>query len=69
MYVCVQPLQQAHAEGIYGVINKAFVDLGVNNWQSKVVAVGCDGAAVNDSDIRRRSVYNPNALCGSSLGT
>ena len=44
-------------------------DLGVNNWQSKVVGVGCDGAAVNDSDIRRLSVYNPNALCGSSLGT
>ena len=44
-------------------------DLGVNNWQSKVVGVGCDGAAVNDSDIRRPSLYNPNALCGSSLGT
>ena len=69
MYVCVQSLQHVPAKGIYGAINEAFIDLGVNNWQSKVVAVGCDGAAVNDSDIRRRSVYNPNALCGSSLGT
>ena len=47
MYVCVRPLQDAHAKGIYGVINEAFIDLGVNNWQSKVVGVGCDGAAVN----------------------
>ena len=53
MYVCVQSLQHVLAEGIYGVINEAFIDLSVNNWQSKVVAVGCDGAAVNDSDIRR----------------
>ena len=55
MYVCVQPLQHVLAKRIHGAINEAFIDLGVNNyWQSKVVGVGCDGAAVNIG--RRNSV-------------
>ena len=47
MYVRLQPVQHAHADGVYDAINNAFIGVGVPDWRAKVVGVGCDGASVN----------------------
>lgn len=48
LYVNVEPVEHAHAEGVLGAIEKsmASVDPGWN-WKEKLVATGSDGASVN----------------------
>ena len=46
-YLSLQPLQHAHAQGVYDAINNAFKHHGIEDWQNKVVGIGCDGANVN----------------------
>ena len=46
-FLCVQPLASASANGIITALRKALDDLGVPNWQQKLLCLGTDGARVN----------------------
>ena len=36
MYVRIQPVQHAHADGVYDAINQAFIDLDILEWRLEV---------------------------------
>ena len=64
-YLRCQPIEHAHADGIFGAIDQAFRDVGVENWRSKVVGVGCDGASVNlgrNNSVATRITENMNYI-------
>ena len=64
-YLLCQPIEHAHADGIFGAIDQAFRDVGVENWRSKVVGVGCDGASVNlgrNNSVATRITENMNYI-------
>ena len=46
-YLRCQPLDHAHADGVFHAIDRAFRDIGIDEWRSTIVGVGCDGATVN----------------------
>lgn len=46
-FLSLEPLEHAHADGIYQAIDQAFRTNGILNWKDKLVGVGCDGASVN----------------------
>ena len=53
-YLSLQPLQHAHAQGVYDAVDRAFHEHGIDDWKDKLVGIGCDGANVNIG--RRNSV-------------
>ena len=64
-YLRCQPIEHAHADGVFGAIDQAFRDVGVENWRSKVVGVGCDGASVNlgrNNSVATRITENMNYI-------
>ena len=41
--------KSATGKGLYECLDRAFEYVGLNNWEEKLTAVGCDGASANIS--------------------
>ena len=46
-FLSLQPVEHAHAQGVYEAVERAFIANGIENWREKLVGIGCDGANVN----------------------
>ena len=46
-FLCIKDVADATATGIKDMLEKAFTDLGLEDWSSKLVGMCVDGAAIN----------------------
>jgi hypothetical protein len=66
LFVGLEDLEHAHAQGVFDSIDRAMLKFGCADWKEKLVGVGCDGANVNlgsnDSVATRMSQNRPYVL-------
>lgn len=46
-FFTVQRPERCSADGLFECFKRAFSFVGVDNWKSKLIGFGCDGASVN----------------------
>ena len=46
-FLSLQPVEHAHAQGVYEAVERAFIANEIENCWEKLVGIGCDGANVN----------------------
>ena len=47
MYVSIEDIKNANAEGVLTAVENAFDGVGMETWKDKLIAFGADGASVN----------------------